>query len=164
MRSRRPNTAGRRGCWSLICIYGNRPSGCAASGSATPMNRDSGKALAITITETHGASNGTGATDMAAAPLPGSTTRRSARVRVVLEQPAPFRLLYSVCDQAPILFGDDLLVLMWEPQREPPSLLRPSRAPLVAQRSNPTRGRSSDHAPNPPIRSEERRVGKECRS
>jgi len=60
-----PEHGGPAGCSSRTCTSGNPPSGSTASSCSTTMSRASGRPLAITTTETHGASSGTGATELA---------------------------------------------------------------------------------------------------
>src|ERR1700730_18146470 len=59
------NTAVRPDCWFRICTCGRVPRGYAMSSYYCRTSRDSGKAPAITIMGIHGASSGTGATDLA---------------------------------------------------------------------------------------------------
>ena len=80
-RSRR-STAGRPGCSCRTCTCGRARSGCAASSCCCRTSPASGRAPATTTTVTHGASSGTGATDLAGA-------RRSRRSGRRPPRPAP---------------------------------------------------------------------------
>ena len=84
----RPSTAARPGCWCRTCTSGSRPSGSAASTCSTRTSRGSGRASATTTTETHGASSGTGATDLAGRAPSAALRDETATARtIVLDVP-----------------------------------------------------------------------------